>query len=155
MGPLELLTTGVGGGVLVWVGTFLAKNLPTWWRHRGEQSAQKADAAAKGQEQAWTILSQAADRLTTEVKRLSEASARQDLQLGTQKTQIEDLQDTNRDLADENRSFRRLILGIVHRLEVIAAWVRDGHQPPPPYTTEQLLEYIREQAPHLGKDQTS
>lgn len=155
MGPLELLTTGVGGGVLVWVGTFLAKNLPTWWRHRGEQSAQKADAVAKGQEQAWTILSQAADRLTTEVKRLSEASARQDLQLGTQKTQIEDLQDTNRDLADENRSFRRLILGIVDRLEVIAAWVRDGHQPPPPYTTDQLLEYIREQAPHLGKDQNS
>src|SRR5699024_11507154 len=66
---------------------------------------------------------------------------------------ISDLQGTNRSLAEENRAFRRLILGIVHRLEVIAAWVRDGHQPPPPYTTEQLLEYIREQAPHLGKDE--
>lgn len=155
MGPLEILTTGVGGGVVVWVGTFLAKNLPEWWRHRGEQSAQKATAAAQGQEQAWTILSEAADRLTTEVTRLSEASARQDKQLGTQKTQIEELQGSNTALAEENRTFQRLILGIVHRLEVIAAWVRDGHQPPPPYTTEQLLEYIREQAPHLGKDQTS
>src|SRR5699024_6588617 len=71
----------------------------------------------------------------------------------SQQAQIADLQGTNRSLAEENRAFRRLILGIVHRLEVIAAWVRDGHQPPPPYTTEQLLEYIREQAPHLGKDE--
>lgn len=145
MGPLEILTTGVGGGVLVWVGTFLAKNLPEWWRHRGEQAAQRATAAAKSQEQAFTLLSEAAARLDRDVTRLDEKAT-------TQQSQIEALQGTNRDLAEENRSFRRLILGVVHRLEVIAAWVRDGHQPPPPYTTDQLLEYIREQAPHLGKD---
>lgn len=152
MGPLEVLTTSTAGVVLVAVGSYVLKNLPEWWRHRGEQAAQKADAAAKSQEQAFTLLSQAADRLNGDVKRLDEQSKTQQAQITTQAEQIKELQGSNTTLAEENRGFRRLVLGIVSRLEVIAAWVRDGHQPPPPYTTEQLLEYIRESAPHLGKD---
>lgn len=152
MGPIELFTTGIGGGAVVAVITYVAKNFPDWWRHRGEQAAQKADAAAKAQEQAFTLLTQASERLDKEVARLGEKTSGQQKQINTQAAQIEELQVDNTALAEENRLFRRVVLGIVHRLEVIAAWVRDGHQPPPPYTTDQLLAYIREHVPHIEKD---
>lgn len=150
---VELLTTGVGGGVIVAVITYVAKNAPEWWRHRGDRAGKKAEAAAKSQEQAFTLLSKTAERLDRDVVRLDEKAEKQAAQLATQAAQIQELQGSNVTLADENRAFRRLILGIVHRLEIIAAWVRDGHQPPPPYTTDQLLEYIRESAPHLREEQ--
>lgn len=154
MGTLEVVTTGTGVGVVVAVLGFLARNIPQWWRHRGEQSAQKATAVAKSQEQAFMLLSQAAERLDKDVARLGEQSRSQQAQLETQKGQIEELQGSNTALAEENRTFRRVIIGVVSRLEVIAAWVRDGHQPPPPYTTEQILDYIRDSSPHLWKDQS-
>lgn len=152
MEPLEVLTTGIGGGVSVAVVGFLAKNLPEWWRHRGEQAAAKAVAEAKNQELAFELLTRSAQRVDADVTRLSAQMAEQQAQINEQQDQIEELQGTNSALAEENRVFRKVVLGIVHRLEVLAAWVREGHQPPPPYTTDQLLEFIRESLPDLRKD---
>lgn len=55
-------------------------------------------------------------------------------------------------LAEQNRRLRKVLRGVVVRLERIAEWVRAGHQPPPPFTAEQIVEYISGQVPDLHEE---
>ena len=52
-------------------------------------------------------------------------------------------------LARQNRRLREVLREVVERMERIAAWVRAGHQPPPPFTAEQISEYILDSIPDL------
>ena len=52
-------------------------------------------------------------------------------------------------LAEQNRRLRKVLRGVVVRLERIAEWVRAGHHPPPPFTAEEIVEYIAGQVPDL------
>jgi len=140
MGTLEVLTTGVGGGVLAAIVTFLARNIPEWWRQRGEQAVAKAEAAAKRQELTFTLMEKATDRLDKDVKRLSETVAGQQSQITEQASQIGELQEMNAGLAEENRSFRRVILSVMDML-----------RRRPPETPETILAFILEHLPHIGK----
>lgn len=55
-------------------------------------------------------------------------------------------------LAEQNRRLRQVLRGVVVRLEGIAEWVRSGHHPPPPYTPEEIMEYISGQVPDLHEE---
>lgn len=55
-------------------------------------------------------------------------------------------------LAEQNRRLRQVLRGVVVRLEGIAEWVRAGHHPPPPYTPEEIMEYISGQVPDLHEE---
>lgn len=55
-------------------------------------------------------------------------------------------------LAEQNRQLRRTLRGVVGRLERIAEWVRDGHAPPPPYTADELIDWVAEQVPDLHEE---
>ena len=52
-------------------------------------------------------------------------------------------------LARQNRRLREVLREVVERMERIAAWVRAGHQPPPPFTAEQISQYILDSIPDL------
>lgn len=75
----------------------------------------------------------------------------------------EDLQQTRRELsvaqarldalAEQNRQLRRVLRGVVGRLETIAEWVRAGHLPPPPITADELIDWVAEQVPDLHDDE--
>lgn len=141
MNLTEVLTTALGGGGLAAVALFVLKNLPDWWRHRGEQAAQKAEASSKNQELAFTLLAKSAERLDADVVRLSTKSDKQQQQIDKQQEQIDELQRSNGELAQENRSFLRVIQGVIERLR---------RKPPEP--PEHTLAYIFVQLPHLGKE---
>ena len=53
---------------------------------------------------------------------------------------------------DELRTHIHTQLGVVVRLERIAEWVRAGHHPPPPFTPEEIVEYIYGEAPDLHEE---
>ena len=55
-------------------------------------------------------------------------------------------------LAEQNRRLRKVLRGVVVRLERIAEWVRAGHHPPPPFTAEEIVEYIAGQVPDLHEE---
>ena len=55
-------------------------------------------------------------------------------------------------LAEQNRRLRQVLRGVVVRLEGIAEWVRSGHHPPPPFTPEEIMEYIAGQVPDLNEE---
>ena len=55
-------------------------------------------------------------------------------------------------LAEQNRRLRKVLRGVVVRLEGIAEWVRAGHHPPPPFTPEEIMEYISGQVPDLHEE---
>ena len=55
-------------------------------------------------------------------------------------------------LAEQNRRLRKVLRGVVVRLEGIAEWVRSGHHPPPPFTPEEIMEYIAGQVPDLHEE---
>ena len=56
-------------------------------------------------------------------------------------------------LAEQNRRLRKVLRGVVVRLEGIAEWVRSGHHPPPPFTPEEIMEYISGQVPDLHEEE--
>lgn len=56
-------------------------------------------------------------------------------------------------LAEQNRRLRKVLRGVVVRLEGIAEWVRAGHHPPPPFTPEEIMEYISGQVPDLHEEE--
>lgn len=56
-------------------------------------------------------------------------------------------------LAEQNRQLRRTLRGVVGRLERIAQWVREGHTPPPPYTADELIDWVAEQVPDLHDEE--
>lgn len=55
-------------------------------------------------------------------------------------------------LAEQNRRLREVLRGVVVRLERIAERVRAGHHPPPPFTPEEIVEYIYGAAPDLHEE---
>lgn len=63
-------------------------------------------------------------------------------ELATAKTELAEL-------ARQNRRLREVLREVVERMERIAAWVRAGHQPPPPFTAEQISQYILDSIPDL------
>lgn len=89
--------------------------------------------------------------------RMIQAAERQDIELARQDRQItglaeentehrgriEALEESNRALARENRTFREVLVGVMDRL-----------RRKPPDTPESILAYILAHLPHFGKDQT-
>lgn len=134
MGPVQVITSIIGGAGglagLVLLGRFL------WdiWAHREERQAERQAAEERGVDAAFLRLERAADRLESDVVRLTASDE-------SNRGRIEKLEDANRALAEENRTFRTVVIGVMNRL-----------RRKPPDSPEAILAFILEHLPFLGKD---
>lgn len=122
-------TVFTGGGL--WVG------LRLWVDHRknrAEGARSDRDFEAQRDERAVAVMERAMGRLDAEVERLSKADE-------SSRARISRLESSNRELADENRTFRQVIVGVMERL-----------RRQPPDEPASILAFILKHLPHLGKD---
>lgn len=120
-----------GGGI--WVG------LRLWVDHRKNRSDGRRadrDIEAQREERAISVMERAMTRLDSEVTRLSKSDE-------SNRSRITELERSNRALAEENRVFRNVIVGVLERL-----------RRQPPDEPESILEYIFKHLPHFRKDPT-
>lgn len=129
----EILTNALGavGGV---GGLALAiKFLIEKWQERESRQDARERVDAQNLDAGFVRLEAAAKRLDNEVARLGEKVDRQE-------EEILSLQQSNALLAEENRTFRTVITGIIERLR--------RH---PPDSAEAILTFILEHLPSFGR----
>lgn len=125
-------TAFTGGGL--WVGLRL---LVDHRRNRLEGRRADRDIEAQREERAISVMERAMTRLDSEVTRLSKNDE-------SNRARISDLERSNRELAEENRTFRTVIVGVLERL-----------RRQPPDEPASILEYILKHLPNFRKDPTS
>lgn len=101
-----------------------------------ESRSEKALRLQQQEETAWTHMEAAMNRLDADVQRLTANDERS-------RERITKLEDSNRELATENRTFRDVIVGVLERL-----------RRQPPDEPASILEYILKHLPHFRKDPT-
>lgn len=141
MSAVQIVTTVIGS--LGGVGGLSAGGVFLWkaWVGRQEQRARRAAAAAQDLDLAFTRLVKAGERQDVEISRQDKRIDRLTERGREDRSRIEDLEASNRSLAQENRTFRAVLLGVMERL-----------RRRPPDTPESILAYIFEHLPHLRKD---
>lgn len=99
-----------------------------------ESRSEKALRLQQQEETTWTHMEAAMSRLDSDVQRLSANDEKS-------RERITNLEDSNRELAEENRTFRTVIIGVLERL-----------RRQPPDEPASILAYILKHLPHLGKE---
>ena len=101
-----------------------------------ESRSEKAQRLQQHEETVWTHMEAAMNRLDADVQRLTANDEKS-------RERITKLEEANRDLATENRTFRDVIVGVLERL-----------RRQPPDEPASILEYIFKHLPNFGKDPT-
>lgn len=127
--------TGLGVGI-----SFLWKV----WTSRQERRAARARAEAQDVDLAFSRLVKASERQDTEIARQDTKIVRLSEQAKEDRGRITKLEESNKALAAENRTFRQVIVGVMERL-----------RRKPPDSPETILAYILEHLPHFRKDPES
>jgi len=122
----------LGGGTAIGVLVFAGRAIWTAYTKREDLKEREAAAEAQGLDAGFARLVAAAERQDVEIARLSERSIED-------RGRIEALEKSNRELADENRTFRTLVGAVI-----------EGLRRKPPDSADTLLDLIFSKAPFLG-----
>lgn len=125
--------TGLGAGVV-----FLVKA----WSGRQERRARRSQAEAQDLDAGFSRLVTAAERQDAEIARQDARIDRLSKRDAENRSRIEKLEQSNKALAEENRTFREVVVGVMERL-----------RRKPPDSPESILDYILSILPNFGKDQ--
>ena len=112
------------------------------WAGRQERRARRAQAEAQDLDLAFTRMVRAGERQDSEIARQDARIDRLSTRDRENRSRIEKLEESNRALAAENRTFREVVIGVMERL-----------RRKPPDTPESILDYILTILPHFGRDQ--
>ena len=123
---------GIGAGI-----AFLWKA----WVGRQERRARRSQAEAQDLDLAFTRMVRAGERQDAEIARQDARIDRLSTRDQENRARIEKLEESNRALAAENRTFRDVLLGVMERL-----------RRKPPDSPESILAFILTHLPHFGKD---
>lgn len=123
---------GIGAGI-----AFLWKA----WSGRQERRARRVQAEAQDLDLAFTRMVRAGERQDAEIARQDARIDRLSTRDHENRERIENLEESNRALAEENRTFRQVLLGVMERL-----------RRKPPDSPESILAFIFHHLPYLGKD---
>ncbi|WP_344354428.1 hypothetical protein [Brachybacterium phenoliresistens] len=133
-------TSGLVAGFKVWTEWQSTREL-----RRTETAAQAAARDDAREESAFIRMERAMERMDRELTRTAaereQDRARAAAEREQDRARIADLETAHQELAEENRTFRTVIAGVVNRL-----------RRKPPDSPEAILAYILEHLPFLGKD---
>ena len=133
------ITQALGGGaVLTGVGYAIVV-LWRFWTHREERKDLEERAEAQSLDAGFSRLVAAAERQDAEIARQDTRIAALSSQSTEDRGRIEALERSNRELAEENRTFRTLVGAVI-----------EGLRRKPPDSADILLELIFSKAPFLG-----
>ena len=133
------ITQALGGGaVLTGVGYALVV-LWRFWTHREERKDLEEQAEAQSLDAGFSRLIAAAERQDAEIARQDTRIAALSSQAAEDRGRIEALEKSNRELAEENRTFRGLVGAVI-----------EGLRRKPPDSADTLLDLIFSKAPFLG-----
>ena len=126
------ITNALGGGAIISALGYAIYFLWKLWTHREERHELQEKAEAQSLDAGFSRLVAAAERQDTEIERLGTRDVEN-------RRRIEALEVSNRELAEENRTFRTLLGALV-----------EGLRRKPPDDAETLLDLILSRAPFLG-----
>lgn len=132
MEVISTITTALGGGAVLSAVAYAIYFLWKLWTHREERKELQEKVDAQSLDAGFSRLVIAAERQDEEISRLSGRDAEN-------RSRIEALEASNRELADENRTFRTLLGALV-----------EGLRRKPPDDAETLLGLILSKVPSLG-----
>jgi len=126
------IANALGGGAVISAVGYAIYFLWKLWSHREERHELKEKAEAQSLDAGFSRLVAAAERQDTEIERLGARDIEN-------RERIEALEASNRELVEENRTFRALLEALV-----------EGLRRKPPDDAETLLDLILSKAPFLG-----
>ena len=132
MEAVTSIANALGGGAVISAVGYAVYFLWKLWSHREERQELKEKAEAQSLDAGFSRLVAAAERQDTEIERLGARDIEN-------RERIEALEKSNRELANENRTFRSLLGALV-----------EGLRRKPPEDAETLLELILSKVPSLG-----
>lgn len=132
MDAVPSIANALGGGAVISAVGYAIYFLWKLWRHREERQELREKAEAHGLDAGFSRLVAAAERQDAEIERLGARDVEN-------RGRIEALEASNRELAEENRTFRALLGALV-----------EGLRRKPPDDAETLLDLILSKAPFLG-----
>lgn len=132
MDAVTSIANALGGGAVISAVGYAIYFLWKLWSHREERHELKEKAEAQSLDAGFSRLVAAAERQDTEIERLGARDIEN-------RERIEALEASNRELVEENRTFRALLEALV-----------EGLRRKPPDDAETLLDLILSKAPFLG-----
>ena len=137
--PITPITQALGGGAVITSIGYALVVLWRFWTHREERKDLEERAEAQSLDAGFSRLVAAAERQDTEIARQDKRIAALSSQAAEDRSRIEALEFSNRELAEENRTFRTLVGALV-----------EGLRRKPPDDAETLLDLIFSRVPFLG-----
>lgn len=132
MEAVPSIANALGGGAVISALGYAIYFLWNLWKHREERQGLQEKAEAQSLDAGFSRLVAAAERQDAEIERLGARDAEN-------RERIEALEESNRELIEENRTFRSLLRALM-----------EGLRRKPPDDAETLLELILSRAPFLG-----
>ena len=132
MEAVTSIANALGGGAVISAIGYAVYFLWKLWKHREERHELKEKAEAQSLDAGFSRLVAAAERQDAEIERLGIRDAEN-------RGRIEALETSNRELVQENRTFRALLEALM-----------EGLRRKPPDDAETLLNLILSKAPFLG-----
>ena len=132
MDAVTSIANALGGGAVISAIGYSIYFLWKLWKHREERHELKEKAEAQSLDAGFSRLVAAAERQDTEIERLGTRDVEN-------RRRIEALEESNRELVAENRTFRSLLGALV-----------EGLRRKPPDDPDTLLDLILSKVPSLG-----
>ena len=132
MDAVTSIANALGGGAVISAVGYAIYFLWKLWKHREERQELQEKAEAQNLDAGFSRLVAAAERQDAEIERLGTRDVEN-------RERIEALEASNRELIEENRTFRSLLGALV-----------EGLRRKPPDSAETLLDLILSKVPSLG-----
>lgn len=133
------ITQALGGGAVISGLGYALVALWRFWIHREERKDLEEKVEAQSLDAGFSRLVAAAERQDAEIARQDTRIAALSSQAAEDRGRIEALEKSNRELAEENRTFRGLVGAVI-----------EGLRRKPPDSADTLLDLIFSKAPFLG-----